>query len=112
MKASIDFYTRILDFKHVGTWPEGEFPSFSILTRGGAELHLSNYPGDGVFGSVVAIIVNDIDALFKTYKDRGLDTSGKKQSPVHQGPLDQTWGTREFYADDPDGNVLRFIMRR
>ena len=24
-------------------------------------------------------------------------------------PIDQSWGTREFYVDDPDGNTLRFI---
>ena len=41
---------------------------------------------------------------------RGLDPSGKPDSPVHQGPLDQTWGTREFYVDDPDGNTLRFTQ--
>jgi hypothetical protein len=29
---------------------------------------------------------------------------------VHEGPLDQTWGTREFYVDDPDGNTIRFVQ--
>jgi hypothetical protein len=29
---------------------------------------------------------------------------------VHEGPVDQTWGTREFYVDDPDGNTLRFVQ--
>ena len=29
---------------------------------------------------------------------------------VHEGPIDQTWGTREFYVDDPDGNTLRFTQ--
>jgi hypothetical protein len=27
---------------------------------------------------------------------------------VHAAPVDQTWGTREFYVSDPDGNTLRF----
>jgi len=31
---------------------------------------------------------------------------------VHQGPVDQTWGAREFYADDPSGNTVRFIQRQ
>jgi hypothetical protein len=30
---------------------------------------------------------------------------------VHEGPIEQTWGTREFYVDDPDGNTLRFTQR-
>ena len=29
---------------------------------------------------------------------------------VHEGPIDQSWGTREFYVDDPDGNTLRFTQ--
>jgi hypothetical protein len=29
---------------------------------------------------------------------------------VHEGPLDQSWGTREFYVDDPDGNTIRFTQ--
>jgi hypothetical protein len=28
--------------------------------------------------------------------------------PVHRGPVDQTWGIREFYVTDADGNMLRF----
>ena len=30
---------------------------------------------------------------------------------VHEGPVDQTWNTREFYVEDPDGNTLRFTQR-
>jgi len=37
----------------------------------------------------------------------GLDTSRQSGSPV-----DQTWGTREFYVTDPDGNTLRFRQLR
>lgn len=32
------------------------------------------------------------------------------RSMVHEGPIDQSWGTREFYVDDPDGNTLRFTQ--
>lgn len=111
MEESISFYTSILDFEFVGTWPETGSPSFSILKRDGAEIHLSTHSGDGTFGNVVSIIVEDIDALFKKYSNRGLNTAHKRESPVHQGPLNQTWGTREFYVDDPNGNTIRFISR-
>ncbi|HEY5745217.1 MAG TPA: hypothetical protein VIU12_03990 [Chryseolinea sp.] len=37
---SVAFYTNVLDFNHHGTWPETGSPSFSILSREGAELHL------------------------------------------------------------------------
>jgi len=29
---------------------------------------------------------------------------------VHEGPIDQSWGGREFYVDDPDHNKLRFTQ--
>jgi catechol 2,3-dioxygenase-like lactoylglutathione lyase family enzyme len=108
MAQSLFFYTRILDFEHVGTWPQQGSPSYSIIKKENIEINLSTHRGDGVPGNVVIIEVQNIDALFNTYLIRGLDTSLKKESPVHQGPLDQTWGTREFYVTDPSGNTLRF----
>jgi hypothetical protein len=96
----------VLDFKHVETsW------GYCILTREGEELHLSTHAGDGQTGGRVVISVTGIDSLFTKFIARGLDTSLKPQSPVHQSPIDQTWGTREFYVDDPDGNTLRFVQR-
>ncbi len=111
MQKSIAFYTVILDFERVGTWPETGSPAYTILERAGAELHLSTHSGDSKCGMAVTILVNDIDTLFNTYRQRGLAQPQKQESPVHQGPLDQTWGTREFYIDDPDGNTLRFTQR-
>jgi uncharacterized glyoxalase superfamily protein PhnB len=64
--------------------------------------------GDGAFGCAINVEVDDVDALFATYVARGLDPSHHPDSPVHQGPTDQTWGTRELYVTDPDGNTLRF----
>ena len=111
MGEAVAFYTGILDFQLVETWPEAGDPAYSVLMRDGAELNLSSHSGDGVFGQAVAVLVEDIDTLFASFVARGLDTSAKPESPVHQAPLDQSWGTREFYADDPSGNTLRFIQR-
>ena len=111
MARTVDFYTRVLDFAHAGTWPDMTDPCFTVLMRDGAELHLSSHGGDGVTGQAIAVLVPEVDALFAAFRARGLDPSAKPQSPVHQGPTDQSWGTREFYADDPDGNTLRFIRR-
>ena len=107
MRKSLFFYTHVLDFhvKHPGTTPD---EPVITLVNGNAEIQLSIM--DGLFGNPVNIRVDDIDRLFNKYLLRGLDTSGKKESPVHQGPLDQTWGMREFYVNDPDGNTLRFCM--
>jgi uncharacterized glyoxalase superfamily protein PhnB len=78
------------------------------LINEGAELQLSILPGDQKPGTAVNIRVDDVDTLFKKYVQRGLDTAMKKDSPVHQGPVNQTWGVREFYVTDPSGNTLRF----
>lgn len=111
MQESISFYVDILDFSLVGTWQEVGSPSFSILQRKGEELHLSTHSGDGAFGGVFSIMVDDLQGLYKMYIKKGLDTSNKEESPVHQSPVDQTWGNKEFYVNDPNGNTIRFIER-
>lgn len=108
MGRSLAFYTGVLDFELRGVWPAEEDPAFAELVRGGDYLFLSSHSGDSAYGTAVVVTVDETDALFETFRARGLDPSSRPDSPVHQGPLDQTWGTREFYVDDPDGNVLRF----
>ena len=108
---SVEFYTGVLDFEVRREWSELTDPGFAWLTRGGDVLHLSSHRGDGVFGQAIVIDVPEVDTLFARFRARGLDPSRRAESPVHQGPLDQTWGTREFYVDDPDGNTLRFTRR-
>ncbi|WP_298128059.1 VOC family protein [Brevundimonas sp.] len=108
---SVDFYTRVLDFEVRREWSELTDPGFAWLTRQGDVLQLSSHGGDGVAGQALVIDVAEVDSLFETFRARGLDPSSRPESPVHQGPVDQTWGTREFYVDDPDGNSLRFTQR-
>jgi catechol 2,3-dioxygenase-like lactoylglutathione lyase family enzyme len=110
IKASVAFYTRVLDFECVEAGDETD-PSFSILTRQGDILWLSSHRGDGTFGQVINVLVNDVDGLFRKFRGRGLNTPGDPDAPrmVHEGPIDQSWGTREFYVDDPDRNTLRFV---
>lgn len=105
LARSIAFYTQTLDFELAD--PSDTGPVIEVI-HGDAELQLSTMPGDGMFGCAVNVWVDDVDALFQRYLARGLDTSNHAASPVHRGPLDQTWGTREFYVTDPDGNTLRF----
>ena len=111
IQRSVDFYTGVLDFEVRREWSELTDPGFAWLTRDGDVLHLSSHRGDGVFGQAVVVEAAGIDALFGTFLSRGLKTPGSPDSPVHEGPLDQSWGTREFYVNDPDGNTLRFTQR-
>jgi len=107
MRNAIAFYTGILDFQL--KYKDASADDWVVdLVNDAIELQLTILESNTLFGSVVNIWVSDVDSLFRKYLDSGLYTSDKKDSPVHQGPLDQTWGTREFYVTDIDGNTLRF----
>lgn len=110
MATSLAFYTRVLDFNLAGESPEIEDPAFNVLTREGDTILLSSHSGDGEFGQALVVLTDNIDSLFRTLLERGLQPPARPESPVHEGPIDQSWGTREFYVDDPDGNTLRFTQ--
>jgi catechol 2,3-dioxygenase-like lactoylglutathione lyase family enzyme len=110
MATSFAFYTKVLDFDCVEYGGDGD-PTSCLLMRGGSLLCLSSHAGDGEFGQAVMVLTDNVDAVFRSCRTRGLQTPGNPDAPtmVHEGPIDQTWGTREFYVDDPDGNTLRFV---
>ena len=110
METSIDFYTKVLDFDCVEDGGDRD-PTFSALMRGGSLLILSSHRGDGTFGQAIVVLTDSVDALFHRFRARGLKTPGNPDAPaeVHEGPIDQSWGTREWYVNDPDGNTLRFV---
>jgi catechol 2,3-dioxygenase-like lactoylglutathione lyase family enzyme len=112
MRMSLAFYTEVLDFVRVGGDDELTDPSVSVLSRDGSHLILSSHRGDGAFGQAIVVTTEDVDTLFGMFRERGLVTPGNPVTPehVHEGPIDQTWGTREFYVDDPDSNTLRFTQ--
>ena len=110
LKRSVQFYTEVLDFER--KWPGNEVREMANgvidLIRDGAELQLSRHAGDGIFGSVNRVYVEDVDERYVTFRQRGLDTTLRPDSPIHTAPVDQTWGLREFAVRDPDGNNLCF----
>jgi catechol 2,3-dioxygenase-like lactoylglutathione lyase family enzyme len=101
LRRSLAFYTHVLDFHRVDDGGEPQDDGFAMLSRAGDLLMLSTGTGDGEFGQAIVVMTEDVDGLFQKFLSRGL---------VHQGPTDQSWGTREFYVDDPDGNTLRFTQ--
>src|SRR5687767_5070424 len=112
MRSSLEFYTKVLDFQWVDGDDQLDDPCFSGLIRGGSLLFLSSHRGEGEYGQCIAVLTDDVDAVFRKLRARGLKTPGNPEAPtmVHEGPIDQSWGTREFYVDDPDGNTLRFTQ--
>jgi catechol 2,3-dioxygenase-like lactoylglutathione lyase family enzyme len=109
MAEALDFYTRLLDFE-LGPGDSAGDVVVSLL-RGDAELMLTALPTDQAARVNAHLVVDDADALFDLWSDRGLDQSDRTDSPVHRGPVDQSWGTREFYVTDPSGNTLRVVQR-
>ncbi len=111
MSEAIAFYTHVLDFQFAFAWPD-EAPIYAGLARGADEMHLALTPGADRYGHCSAMVLcDDVDALFATFTARGLAVPTRPDSPVHEGPLDQSWDTREVYIDDPSGNTLIFQQR-
>src|SRR5690348_17293370 len=104
MKSAIAFYTGVLDFELAEQDASSE-DWVVLLKNGEVQLMLTILEGDQKAAVNANVVVDDIDNMFQKYLKRGLTTSGKKDSPVHQGPLDQSWGNREFYITDMDGNT-------
>ena len=107
--AAIDFYCSILgcvmEFKYAASQ---DGPMYVGVSLDGNQIHLSTFAGDGARGSAAYLYVGDVDVLFRKLLERGFKTPGNPASPVDEGPVDQTWGMREVYVRDPDGNTLRF----
>lgn len=101
-----DFYCRRLGFTKNFTYrlPDETQtdPCYMGLTRDSVELHVSSFPGDGVAGAVVFLVVEDLDALHAELKARGV--------AIELEPTNQSWGNREMYVRDPAGNSLRFVQ--
>jgi catechol 2,3-dioxygenase-like lactoylglutathione lyase family enzyme len=71
------------------------------LVRDDVWLHVSSFSGDGVSGGAVFLLVEDLDALHAELVAKGV--------PIALEPTEQSWGNREMYVEDADGNSLRFV---
>lgn len=109
IKVSLNFYTNFLDFKVVQAPdpdPESFMSMYAYLKREESFIHLSQHAGDGVFGNVIYVQVKNIDAIYSTFLNNGLKIQDKPG--ITMEPVEQTWGMKEFYVADPDGNRIRF----
>lgn len=102
--AAEEFYCAKLGFRrafaHRGDEAKPD-PCYVGLARDGVWIHVSSFSGDGTAGGVVNILVENVDELHAELLAKGV--------PIDTGPVDQTWGTREMYVKDADGNSVRFI---
>jgi uncharacterized glyoxalase superfamily protein PhnB len=105
--AAEEFYCHWLGFRKTFAYRFDEAqpdPCYIGVERDGVTLHLSSFSGDGAFGGVVFLEVDDVDALHAELVANGVSIALK--------PTDQSWGNREMYVEDPDGNSLRFVKAR
>jgi catechol 2,3-dioxygenase-like lactoylglutathione lyase family enzyme len=65
-------------------------PCYMGLVRERVRLHISSFIGDGVSGSVVFLVVDDVDVLHAELKTKNVT--------IALEPTDQSWGNREMYS--------------
>jgi len=105
MKKSVDFYSKMPNFKIVYGGSDNQFTSFLIDDTVKSYLNLKlDKTHSTDFGRII-FYVDDVDKFF-TYmqNDETISVLGKLESK----PQDATWGERFFHALDPDGYRLSF----
>ena len=105
MKRSVDFYSKIPNFKIVYGGPDTQFTSFLIDDTVKSYLNLKlgkTHSTD--FGRII-FYTDDVDGLFAYMQDdKTVSALGKFESK----PQDATWGERFFHMLDPDDYKLSF----
>jgi catechol 2,3-dioxygenase-like lactoylglutathione lyase family enzyme len=100
LDTALNFYCSVLGFDkdfHYRASPDG--PDYVGVSLN----HLSTFSGDGMGLATIYLYVDDVDGLYARFCARGL--------PKDREPINQAWGQREVYVQDPDGNTLRFGSR-
>ena len=99
VEESIDYYTSKLGFTKNWDWPdESDDKTFGSVTNGEVSIFLAETTGP-IKPTWVFYDVNNADNVHAAYVEAGVT--------IREPPNDKPWGSREFQAVDPDGNVLR-----
>ena len=113
MKRSEDFYGRILGLKQLDTVDMGDHELHYFEIPGGPRIELISYTDD--FGEMhpdsrtaglfrhLAFDCEDIDALFKTFKENGVTV-------IQEPAMVEKLKFRNLMAKDPNGVELEFIQ--
>ena len=105
MKKSVDFYSKIPNFKIVYGGPDSQFTSFLIVDTTKSYLNLRLNEKHSTGSGRIIFYVDDVDELFAYMEnDETISGLGKLESK----PQDATWGERFFHALDPDGYKISF----
>jgi len=93
---SIAYYVDQLGFELEWEW--GDPPGFACVFRDNVRIFLCQ-DGQGAKGTWISIFVDDVDALYRRYEERG--------AIIRQPPTNFPWGVREMNVEDLDGHRLR-----
>ena len=100
IERAIEFYTERLGF-NLAFKDSADAPNYVGLRRDAIELHMQ-FQFEHEMGTIrLRFLVEDPDALFNEYRERGVECSAS-------GIRDTPWGTREFALYDMDRNALTF----
>ena len=105
MKKSVEFYSKIPNFKIVYGGSEAQFTSFLIDDAVKSYLNLKlgkTHSTD--FGRII-FYTDDVDGLFAYMQD---DKTVSELGKFESKPQDATWGERFFHMLDPDGYKMSF----
>jgi catechol 2,3-dioxygenase-like lactoylglutathione lyase family enzyme len=103
IQRAIGFYTQKLGFK-LAFQDKVDAPNYIGFRRDAVELHMQ-FQFEHEMGTIrLRLLVQDPDALFDEYRQRGVDCTPN-------GIRDTPWGTREFALYDLDRNALTFYRQ-
>jgi lactoylglutathione lyase len=111
METSLRFYSDTLGGVPIYRYPVDGNPTFVSLRNGRFELALSdvisslpaNVPLRPVTGHRIQLCVN-VESV-----DQTIEALGSIGSKVVMEPIDQPWGERAAYVEDPDGNLVLIV---
>ena len=89
-----EYFRDVLGFKIVYT----QGSSYGAVQYGGSEIFFARSE-EGRPGSWCCVRVDDADALFAIYRERGAD--------IVEPIASKAWGMREFTIRDPNGHFFR-----
>ena len=107
MKKSVDFYSKIPNFKIVYGGSDSQFTSFLIddVSKSYLNLRINEVSAEATHWSRIIFYVDDVDELFDYMEN---DETISRLGNLESKPVNAAWGERFFHVLDPDGYKLSF----
>ena len=107
MKKSVDFYSKIPNFKIVYGGSDSQFTSFLIddVAKSYLNLRINEVAAEATHWSRIIFYVDDVDELFDYMEN---DETISRLGNLESKPVNAAWGERFFHVLDPDDYKLSF----